>query len=102
MYETISVAAGGRTVGKAIAGVRLVTSAGDRVGFPTALGRPLLVSWSSTAAGTLALVSSLRWPPAGLFVALGWALVVLLPVASGHRSWLDAATGTEVVRTIGT
>jgi RDD family len=97
VYETISVASCARTMGKALAGVRVVTTNGERAGFGRALARALLVSWTSAAALTVVIVGQLRWPPAGLVLAMAWLLLSLLPIGAGHRSWLDAATGTEVV-----
>lgn len=84
-YNTVAVARWGRTVGTWVAGLRVETASGGRVGPLRALGRG--------AVGAAVYLPSVLAP---VLVVVGWVTVAM----GERRSPADRAAGTRVVRSV--
>jgi uncharacterized RDD family membrane protein YckC len=98
IYEALAVAISGRTFGKWITGLCVVDADAGRIRVGSLLGRTLLVVGSFVVTFFIALRLWGVYPPLAILPAAALVLSQAIPALLGQRTWLDIATGTDVVR----
>jgi uncharacterized RDD family membrane protein YckC len=98
IYEAFAVAVSGRTLGKWITGLCVVDVDAGRIRVGSLLGRTALVVGSSIATFLVGAWFWFLYPPLAIMPAAALGLSQAIPALRGERTWLDRATGTDVVR----
>jgi uncharacterized RDD family membrane protein YckC len=98
VYEVLGLAIFGRTLGKWVTGVCVVSKDDDRVPTGRLIGRTLLVVGSFVLTFLIALRLWFVYPPLAIGAAAALVLSQTIPAVLGQRTWLDLATGSDVVR----
>jgi uncharacterized RDD family membrane protein YckC len=98
IYEALAVAVSGRTVGKWITGLCVVDEDAGRIRVGSLLGRTLLLVGSFVVAFLIGLWLWFVYPPLAVIPVAALGLSQAIPVLRGQRTWLDLATGSDVVR----
>ncbi len=98
IYEAFAVAVSGRTLGKWITGLCVVDEDSGRIRVGSLLGRTILVVGSSGATFVVGLWCWSLYPPLAIIPVAALGLSQAIPALRGERTWLDRATGTDVVR----
>ena len=97
LYETMAVVLTGRTFGKWVMSLAVVGADRRRLTIGPVIGRALLSDVAFVVASALALRSWSIYPPLVGVPALALGLSQAIPAALGQRTWLDLATGSDVV-----
>lgn len=98
IYEALAVAVSGRTFGKWITGLCVVDADAGRIRVGSLLGRTLLVVGSFVVVFLIALWFWFLYPPLAVIPVAALGLSQAIPALRGQRTWLDLATGSDVVR----
>jgi uncharacterized RDD family membrane protein YckC len=98
LYEVLGLAIYGRTLGKWITGVCVVSTDVDRLPTGRLIGRTLLLVASFVVTFLIALRLWFVYPPLAIAAATALGLSQAIPAVLGQRTWLDLATGSDVVR----
>lgn len=98
IYETLAVAIFGRTFGKWITGLCVVDDDAGRIRVGSLLGRTILVVGSFVVAVLVGLWMWFLYPPLAVIPLAALVLSQTIPALYGQRTWLDLATGSDVVR----
>jgi uncharacterized RDD family membrane protein YckC len=98
IYEALAVAVSGRTFGKWITGLCVVDADAGRIRVGSLLGRTLLVVGSFVVVFLIALWLWFLYPPLAVIPVAALGLSQAIPALRGQRTWLDLATGSDVVR----
>ena len=98
IYEALAVAISGRTFGKWITGLCVVDEDAGRIRVGSLLGRTLLVVGSFVVTFLIALRLWFVYPALILIPVAALGLSQAIPAALGRRTWVDLATGSDVVR----
>jgi len=98
IYEALAVAVSGRTFGKWITGLCVVDEDEGRIRVGSLLGRTILVVVTFVVAVLVAFWLWFVYPPLAVIPLAALGLSQAIPALYGQRTWLDFATGTDVVR----
>jgi uncharacterized RDD family membrane protein YckC len=98
IYEALSVAVFGRTFGKWITGLCVVDEDEGRIRVGSLLGRTLLVVGSFVVTLLIALRLWFVYPPLAVIPLAALGLSQAIPALRGQRTWLDLASGSDVIR----
>jgi uncharacterized RDD family membrane protein YckC len=98
VYEVLGLAIFGRTLGKWVTGVCVVSTDVDRLPTGRLIARTLLVVGSFVVTFLIALRLWFVYPPLAISAAAALVLSQTIPAVLGQRTWLDLATGSDVVR----
>lgn|GEM_PF-5830168 len=97
LYEVLAVAMAGRTIGKWVMALCVVGADRSRLSTGRLIGRALLSGGAVVVTGIIALRAWFLYPPLVAVSALALGLSQAIPAALGERTWLDLATGSDVV-----
>ena len=97
LYETVAVAMAGRTIGKWVMAICVVGADRSRLSAGRLIGRALLSGSAVVVTGVVGLRAWFLFPPLIVVPAVALGLSQAIPVALGQRTWLDLATGSDVV-----
>jgi uncharacterized RDD family membrane protein YckC len=98
IYEALAVAVSGRTFGKWITGLCVVSIDAGRIRVGSLLGRTLLLVGSFVVTSLIALWLWFVYPALIVIPVAALGLSQAIPALRGRRTWLDVATGSDVVR----
>ena len=98
LYEALVVAMTGRTFGKWITGLCVVDKDAGRIRVGSLLGRTFLVVSTFVVTFLIALRLWFVYPPLAVIPLAALGLSQAIPAFWGQRTWLDLASGTDVVR----
>jgi uncharacterized RDD family membrane protein YckC len=98
IYEALAVAVAGRTFGKWVTGLCVVSADAGRIRVGSLLGRTLLVMGSFVVALLVGLWLWFVYLPLAIGPVVALAVSQAIPALLGERTWLDMATGSDVVR----
>ena len=98
IYEALAVAIFGRTFGKWITGLCIVDQDKGRIRVGSLLGRTFLVVATFVVTFLIALRLWFVYPPLAVVPLAALGLSQAIPAFRGQRTWLDLATGSDVVR----
>lgn len=98
IYEALAVATFGRTVGKWITGLCVVDQDQGRIRVGSLLGRTFLVVATFVVTSLIALRLWFVYPPLAAVPLVALGLAEAIPAFRGQRTWLDLATGSDVVQ----
>jgi uncharacterized RDD family membrane protein YckC len=98
VYEALAVAASGRTIGKWITGLCVVSADAGRIRVGSLIGRTSLVVGSFVVTFLIALRLWFVYPALTLIPVAALGLSQAIPALLGRRTWLDKASGSDVVR----
>ncbi len=98
IYEAVAVAVSGRTLGKWLTGLCVVDEDAGRIRVGSLLGRTFLLVAAFVATFLAGLWFWAIYPPLAAIPVAALALSQAIPALGGTRTWLDVATGTDVIR----
>ena len=98
IYEASAVAVSGRTIGKWITGLCVVDEDAGRVRVGSLLGRTILLVGSFVGALVTGWCFWFAYPPLAAVPIAALGLSEVIPALRGERTWLDLASGSDVVR----
>jgi uncharacterized RDD family membrane protein YckC len=98
LYEIVAVGVSGRTLGKWITGLCVVDEDSGRIRIGSLFGRTILVVGCFVVAFLAGLWCWFVYPPLAIVPAAALGLSQAIPALRGERTWLDSATGTDVIR----
>jgi uncharacterized RDD family membrane protein YckC len=98
IYEALAIGMYGRTFGKWVTGVCVVSTDGTRLPAGRLIGRTALVVTSFVVTFFIALRLWFIDPPLAAIAPAALVLSQILPALFGGATWVDQATGSDVVR----